>query len=64
MPKRPYHQISTAVELNLHSMRMFDFTTGACACVCSHNLILNGPTIGHTSSLFPFIDNDVRPVVT
>jgi hypothetical protein len=28
----------------------------------SHNLILNGPTIGHTSSLFPFIDNDdVRP---
>ena len=22
------------------------------------NLILNGPTIGHTSSLFPFIDND------
>ena len=24
----------------------------------SHNFILNGPTIGHTSSLFPFIDND------
>lgn len=24
----------------------------------SHNLIMNGPTIGHTSSLFPFIDND------
>ena len=24
----------------------------------SHNLILNGPTIGHTSSLFPFVDND------
>ena len=24
----------------------------------SHNFIMNGPTIGHTSSLFPFVDND------
>ena len=24
----------------------------------SHNMIMNGPTIGHTSSLFPFVDND------
>ena len=24
----------------------------------SQNFIMNGPTIGHTSSLFPFVDND------
>lgn len=29
----------------------------------SHNLILNGPTIGHTSSLFPFVDNDDGTIV-
>ena len=46
------------VMIALSSSRQSTTTLRWIACDVRHNMIMNGPTIGHTSSLFPFVDND------